>query len=95
MGQIVSDNEILCVHPAQHQINSEFTFTQNTVLVFQLFRHNEGNFYTAVLYSLRRLGQGGGGTSRPADPPPRMNILGEVLKEYRPSGADSLGAAKR
>ena len=25
---------------------------------FQLFRHNEGNFYTAVVYSLERLGRG-------------------------------------
>src|SRR5205814_3686001 len=26
---------------------------------FQLFRHNEGNFYTAVVYSLGKLGQPG------------------------------------
>jgi hypothetical protein len=34
---------------------------------FQLFRHNEGNFYTAVVYSLNKLAQGQGKTG-PADP---------------------------
>ena len=32
---------------------------------FRLFRHNEGNFYTAVVYSLQRLAHG---ESRPAPP---------------------------
>jgi len=27
---------------------------------FQLFRHNEGNFYTAIIYSLQKLASGGG-----------------------------------
>lgn len=42
---------------------------------FQLFRHNEGNFYTAVIYSLERLSRsdGPGGTAavpRQEAPPP-------------------------
>ena len=37
---------------------------------FQLFRHNEGNFYTAVVYSLEQLGRGGEKPSPPAEPPP-------------------------
>ena len=42
---------------------------------FQLFRHNEGNFYTAIVYSLERLSRGGGaGTA--AEPPatPRREV---------------------
>jgi hypothetical protein len=35
---------------------------------FQLFRHNEGNFYTAVVYSLQKLSHGQG-TEAPAAPP--------------------------
>jgi len=34
---------------------------------FQLFRHNEGNFYTAVVYSLKKLARG---EEKPAVPPP-------------------------
>jgi hypothetical protein len=32
---------------------------------FQLFRHNEGNFYTAILYSLQKLSHGGGPGATP------------------------------
>jgi hypothetical protein len=35
---------------------------------FQLFRHNEGNFYTAVIYSLQKLSHGQG-TGAPVAPP--------------------------
>jgi hypothetical protein len=35
---------------------------------FQLFRHNEGNFYTAVIYSLQKLSRGEGEPSAPAPP---------------------------
>ncbi len=35
-----------------------FAFVGDRGRPFQLFRHNEGNFYTAVVYSLERLGRG-------------------------------------
>ena len=40
---------------------------------FQLFRHNEGNFYTAVVYSLGKLTQGEGPT--PVNEPPAASGL--------------------
>jgi hypothetical protein len=38
---------------------------------FQLFRHYEGNFYTAIVYSVQKLGHGGGDASppKPVAPP--------------------------
>ncbi|OGF21758.1 MAG: hypothetical protein A2V63_01850 [Candidatus Eisenbacteria bacterium RBG_19FT_COMBO_70_11] len=38
---------------------------------FQLFRHNEGNFYTAIVYSLQKLshGEGRGGAAAPPATP--------------------------
>ena len=60
---------------------------------FQLFRHNEGNFYTAVMYSLEKLARGEEmaapdetSTRRPGFGVP---FLGE------PSGSDSSGARPR
>ena len=35
---------------------------------FRLFRHHEGNFYTAILYSLERLSRGGSGSTSAAPP---------------------------
>jgi hypothetical protein len=35
---------------------------------FKLFRHYEGNFYTAVVYSLEQLGRGGSKAAPPAPP---------------------------
>jgi hypothetical protein len=40
---------------------------------FQLFRHNEGNFYTAVVYSLGRLTRGEG--EKPSSEGPAMSGL--------------------
>jgi hypothetical protein len=48
---------------------------------FRLFRHNEGNFYTAVIYSLQKLSRGEGkGTAavRPATPAPEVRGLIEL-----------------
>ena len=45
---------------------------------FQLFRHNEGNFYTAVIYSLQKLSGGRGredGVASPAPPPQQVQSL--------------------
>jgi hypothetical protein len=39
---------------------------------FQLFRHNEGNFYTAVIYSLQKLSHGQGGRAAEAPATPRV-----------------------
>ena len=36
---------------------------------FQLFRHNEGNFYTAVVYSVQQLAHGGGQEAAPRPSP--------------------------
>lgn len=55
---------------------------------FQLFRHNEGNFYTAVVYSLEKLAHGEDKVA-PVDPP----VLPEI--EIPPSWADSSGVRTR
>ena len=63
---------------------------------FQLFRHSEGNFYTAIGYSLERLMQGKESPA-PADPSMRkgeIDVRG-VIEGTRPPAADSLGAAPR
>jgi hypothetical protein len=62
---------------------------------FKLFRHNEGNFYTAVVYSLNKLahGEGEAGPSAPSETPPPVGtpeIDQERLDHLRsPSLADS------
>ena len=46
---------------------------------FQMFRHNEGNFYTAVLYSLRKLSYGEGQTNvRPTSTMPSSEVRGLI-----------------
>ena len=62
---------------------------------FQLFRHNEGNFYTAVVYSIERLWHGE--EKAPPVPPssagrPAIGILPDLRA---PSGPDSGGAHPR
>jgi hypothetical protein len=45
---------------------------------FRLFRHNEGNFYTAIVYSVQKLskGEGSSPTARtPASPVPALPVL--------------------
>lgn len=53
---------------------------------FQLFRHNEGNFYTAVVYSLERLAPG---------PTTRRPAVGVPSDLRLPSSSDSSGARTR
>jgi len=51
---------------------------------FQLFRHNEGNFYTAIVYSLEKLGRG---EQRAAPSAPSSNRIPFDL--HAPSSPDS------
>ena len=52
---------------------------------FQLFRHNEGNFYTAIIYSLEKLsrGDGGGGSASPSASPAAPGQGAPGLHGYR------------
>jgi hypothetical protein len=56
---------------------------------FQLFRHNEGNFYTAIVYSLQKLSRGeGAGTA--AAPPATTRLDSPRLLDFkREAGRDS------
>ncbi len=56
---------------------------------FQLFRHNEGNFYTAIVYSLRRLGAGEG-KNGPAELARRAPAAGSLLDVGTPSLPDTV-----
>lgn len=63
---------------------------------FQLFRHSEGNFYTAVVYSIERLA--GGKEAPPAHPAPssgHLDVRGLIEGTRPPGAADSLGAPRR
>jgi hypothetical protein len=62
---------------------------------FQLLRHNEGNFYTAVVYSLGKLARGE--EKEPPGPPSEMLRpgAGGLLELRAPSSADSSGAPTR
>ena len=60
---------------------------------FALFRHNEGNFYTAVIYSLQKLSHGQG-DGVPAVPPvstlpPRVLDLSPWARPPHGGTADS------
>lgn len=56
---------------------------------FKLFRHNEGNFYTAVVYSLNKLAHGEGKTTSSV-PPESMDPMDRGLERLRtPSLSDS------
>ena len=62
---------------------------------FQLFRHNEGNFYTAVVYSIERLWHGEE-KAPPAAPSSTGRPAIGILPDLRaPSGPDSGGAHPR
>src|SRR5437870_102448 len=56
---------------------------------FQLFRHNEGNFYTAIVYSLQKLSHGDG--KGPGSTPPRTpgSQVPSLLDLGRGTGPDS------
>ena len=53
---------------------------------FQLFRHNEGNFYTAIIYSLQKLSRGEGRGAAAATP--RLEAP-SLLDRRREAGPDS------
>jgi hypothetical protein len=56
---------------------------------FRLFRHNEGNFYTAVVFSLNKLVEGEGKTAA-STPPEALQPEGEGFEHLRtPSMSDS------
>jgi len=62
---------------------------------FQLFRHNEGNFYTAVVYSLEKLAHG---EKQPAQDAPSATKRPSVAVPFdfgAPSSSDSSGARPR
>jgi hypothetical protein len=59
---------------------------------FQLFRHNEGNFYTAIVYSLQKIASGEG---RAPAAPTRMHRAPSVLDLGPGSWPDSGGAIPR
>ena len=55
---------------------------------FQLFRHNEGNFYTAVVYSLQRLTDGE--RRGPDAPPPPADEEGHrILERFMGAAPDT------
>ena len=54
---------------------------------FQLFRHNEGNFYTAIVYSLGKLAKGESKEATPSSP--------RAIDVYRLPPPDSLGTIRR
>jgi hypothetical protein len=60
---------------------------------FRLFRHHEGNFYTAIGYAIDRLARGEG---RPAEvaPPPDARGVRRLIDSARPAPVDSLGSGR-
>jgi hypothetical protein len=61
---------------------------------FQLFRHNEGNFYTALIYSLQKLGRGEGpgpASRSDARPSERLQVRGMLEEALR---SDSLSTGR-
>jgi len=63
---------------------------------FQLFRHNEGNFYTAIVYSMQKLWHGEEKAPPPVAPSPTGRPAVGILPDLRaPSEHDSTGAQRR
>jgi hypothetical protein len=62
---------------------------------FQLFRHNEGNFYTAVVYSLRKLSRGEEKVAPIAPSATRRPAVGIPFDLRAPTSSDSSGARTR
>ena len=62
---------------------------------FQLFRHNEGNFYTAIVYSLERLAHGGEKVGQGDPSTTRHPLLVAPFDFEAPSSSDSSGARTR
>ncbi|MEO6463798.1 MAG: hypothetical protein ABIP29_12060, partial [Candidatus Eisenbacteria bacterium] len=63
---------------------------------FRLFRHNEGNFYTAIVYSLQKLAHGEGrpGAAKPKPPETGMDVR-RLIDSGAPAARDSAGATGR
>ena len=63
---------------------------------FRLFRHAEGNFYTAILYSLEKLTQGKASTGpeQPDTDAGATQVRG-MIETMHPPAADSTGAVAR
>jgi len=55
---------------------------------FQLFRHNEGNFYTAIIYSLQKLSHGNGSGAAAPPATPRTDVR-NLLDLSQRAGPDS------
>lgn len=62
---------------------------------FQLFRHNEGNFYTALVYSLEKLAHGGKKEAPGAPSPTKRPAVGIPFDFGVPSSSDSSRARPR
>jgi hypothetical protein len=62
---------------------------------FQLFRHNEGNFYTAVVYSLGKLSRGEEKVAPIAPSATRRPAVGIPFDLRAPTSSDSSGARTR
>ncbi len=60
---------------------------------FKLFRHNEGNFYTAVVYSLEKLGRGEE-KAAPIAPSETLRPDGRGLLDLGPPGTYDSGGAR-
>src|SRR5437867_2156286 len=60
---------------------------------FQLFRHNEGNFYTAIVYSLQQLshGEGKGAAAVPAMPRTEVRSLLDLNPKATPDSGRTQG----
>jgi hypothetical protein len=61
---------------------------------FQLFRHNEGNFYTAIVYSLQKLARGENKANEEPPPYRPLNVRG-MIEPGRTAPPDTLGAGGR
>src|SRR5688572_10749757 len=61
---------------------------------FQLFRHNEGNFYTALVYALQKLAHGEDKRSD-VTPPPDRSEARRILDSARLPGFDSLRTTRQ
>jgi hypothetical protein len=57
---------------------------------FQLFRHNEGNFYTAIVYSLQKLSHGEGRGDVTAPPATLRTEVRSLLDRNPKAGPDSV-----
>jgi hypothetical protein len=62
---------------------------------FELFRHNEGNFYTAIVYSLGRLTHGDGAPAAAERGPAPDHEMRHLLDASRPAWSDTVLVPRR